>query len=160
MRGSEPQVFAPAAWLRSFNIFAALVLASVVVVPLGQALPVAASGPIALIVGAASLWFGLRAARSCVVLTQEAVIYRGVLRDCPIPIADLVDYRYDTGAWSWFVTVPVIHWKDRDGRPRRTRLWCFGMRSPLDFGAGSVRAASVRLRLALQSAVREAHRTG
>jgi len=150
MHDPEPQVFAPPAWLRFMNIPAALVLAALVVVPVTQALPGGASAAIVLFVGAASLWLGVRAVRSGVLLTRDAVIYRGVLRDRQIPIAKVVDYRDDTSAWSWFVTVPVIDWIDGEGQRKRARLWCFVVDNRRNFGATSVQAAADRLGVSLR----------
>jgi hypothetical protein len=150
MHEPEPQVFAPPAWLRFINIPAALLLAALVVVPVAQTLPVGASAAIVLFAGGASLCLGVRGARSSVLLTRDALIYRGVLRDRRIPIANVVDYRYDAGAWWWFVSVPLIDWIDGEGRRKRARLWCFAVDNRRDFGATAVQVAAGRLGVSLR----------
>jgi hypothetical protein len=101
----------------------------------------------------AGLWIGVRAALSCVLVSSDAVRYRGIFRSWTVR-TDQVFGLVDGGAGPLAVLTnrngPSLVWRDDTGESRRITLACLPSARRSAIGADSTTEVADDLRLVLE----------
>jgi hypothetical protein len=155
---SDPEVFAQAWWLRGMNVVAAFALALLCVAGLMSSVRATTLAVVlSLVITAAGLWIGIRAALSCVTLSPVALHYRGIFRSWAIPTAGVLAL-VEGGVGPLAVLTnrngPSLSWRDEDGGIRRITLACLPSARQSAIGSDATQEISNDLRLALDPHIR------
>ena len=153
-----PAVFAQPWWLRGMNIVAALAVA---LIPAAAVMNSSLTRPpavtLSLLLAAAGLWIGVRAALSCVTLSPVALRYRGIFKSWTVPTSSVLALTDGgTGVWSLLTNRngPSLSWRASGDEVRSITLACLPTAKRYAIGSGATQVLTEDLRLALEPYIR------
>lgn len=155
-----PQVWQPPALSRAMNALVTCLLAGLMAGQLVGGAPGQFRWPLLGLLTAVALLIAARGLRGALVVDSQQVVYHGILHTVRIDRGDLLAFTDSSaeGRLARFVDVPVLWWRDGQGRRRRLRLWLFVLGPDSRIGAAGVLAVRANMTETLLAVVQMAHR--